>query len=134
MNWTRFALAVLAAGSVSSMTDWLFMGDLLHKRFDTNPEIWRFPGGKGESKAIAWSSPLPFVTCAVFDFLCVHLRLYSYRSTFEFAAALWLALPLPMLIVNAIWMKLSAPIAASYSVGWLVKLLVAAFSVALILS
>ena len=116
------------------MTDWLFMGDLLYKRFDTNPEIWRFPGGKGESKAIAWSSPLPFVTCAVFDFLCVHLRLFSCRSTVEFAAALWLALPLPMLIVNAIWMKLSAPIAASYSVGWLVKLLVAAFSVALILS
>lgn len=133
MGWTRFALAVLAGGSVSSMTDWLFMGDLLYKRFDRYPEIWRFRGGKGESKAIAWSSPLPFVTCAVFDFLCVQLRLSSYRSTFEFAVALWLAAPLPMLIATAIWMKLSAPIAASYSVGWLVKLLVAAFSVALIL-
>ena len=133
MNWIRFALAVLAAGSVVSMTDWLFMGDLLYKRFDRNPEIWRFPGGEGESKAIAWSSPLPFVTCAVFDFPCIHLGLVSYRSTCEFAVALWLAAPVPMLIANAIWMKLSALIAASYSVGWMVKLLVAGLSVALIL-
>lgn len=115
------------------MTDWLFMGDLLYRRFDRYPEIWRFRGDKGESKAIAWSSPLPFVTCAVFEFLCIHLRLPSYRSTFAFAVALWFAVPLPMLITYAIWMKLGAPIAASYSVGWLVKLLVAAFSVALVL-
>ena len=133
MNWTRLALAVLAGGSVASMTDWLFMGsDFLYKRFDSAPEIWRFRGGLGESKAIAWSSPLPFVTCAVFDLLCVHLRLFSCHAIFLFAVALWLAIAVPMLISNAIWTKLSAPIAASYAVGWLVKLLVAAFSVTLI--
>ena len=38
------------------------MGDLLYKHFDRNHEIWRYPGGQGESKAIACSSPLPFVT------------------------------------------------------------------------
>jgi len=48
--------------------------------------------------------------------------------------ALWFVAPLPMLIANAIWMKLSAPIAASYAIGWLVKLFIAALSVALILS
>jgi hypothetical protein len=133
MNWTRFALAVLAGGFVSSMTDWLFMGDLLYKHFDRNPEIWRYPGGQGESKAIAWSSPLPFVTCAAFDSLCVHFRLHSYRSAFEFALAVWLVAPLPMLVTNALWIKLSAPITASYSIGWLVKLLVAAFFVVLLL-
>ncbi len=115
------------------MTDWLFMGDLVYKRFDKHPEIWRFHGGKGESKAIAWSSALPFVTCAVFDFLCLQQRDFSFRSTLEFAVALWLAAPLPMLIANAIWMKLSAPIAVSYSLGWLVKLLVAALCLVLIL-
>ena len=114
------------------MTDWLFMGDLLYKRFDRAPEIWRFRGGQGESKAIAWSSPLPFVTCAVFDLLCVHLHFFSCHSTFWFAVALWLAVAVPMLISNGIWTKISAPITASYAVGWLVKLLVAACSVALI--
>jgi hypothetical protein len=37
----RFLLAVLAGGTVASMTDWLFMGDLVYKRFDQHPEIWR---------------------------------------------------------------------------------------------
>jgi hypothetical protein len=133
MNWTRFALAVLAAGFVSSMTDWLFMGDVLYKHFDKNPEIWRVSGGQDESKAIAWSSPLPFFTCAVFEFLCVHFGLHSYRSAFEFAALVWLVAPLPLLVTNGIWIKLSAPITASYSIGWLVKLLVAAFFVVLFL-
>ena len=64
----RFVLAVLAGGVVASMTDWLFMGDLVYKRFDKHPEIWRFAGGQGESRAIAWSAALPFLTCAVFDF------------------------------------------------------------------
>jgi hypothetical protein len=133
MNWTRFALAVLAAGFVSSMTDWLFMGDLLYKHFDKNPEIWRYTGGKGESKAIAWSIPIPLLTCAAFEFLCVHFRLHSYHSAFKFALAVWLVAPLPMLVTNGIWIKLSAPITASYSIGWLVKLLAAAFFVVLFL-
>ena len=34
MNWTRFALTVLASGIVSSLTDWLFMGDLLYIKND----------------------------------------------------------------------------------------------------
>ena len=88
MSWTRFALAVLTGGIVSSMTDWLFMGDLVYERFDRHPEIWRFPGGKGESKAIAWSTALPFLTCGVFDFVCVHHHLLSYRSTFGLAVAM----------------------------------------------
>jgi hypothetical protein len=133
MNWTRFALAVLAGGAVSSMSDWLFMGDLLYKRFDRYPEIWRHPGGGGEARAISLSSLLPFVTCGVFALFCVHEHFLSYRPTFQLAIALWLIAPLPMLVANAIWMKLSAPIAVSYSVGWLVKLLVAAFCVVLFL-
>jgi hypothetical protein len=44
----------------------------------------------------------------------------------------WLVAPLPMLVTNAIWIKISAPITASYSIGWLVKLLVAAFFVILL--
>jgi|GEM_PF-7097477 len=30
MSWVRIALAALAGGIVSSMTDWLFMGDWLY--------------------------------------------------------------------------------------------------------
>jgi hypothetical protein len=70
MNWIRVALTVFAGGLVASLTDWLFMGDWLYKRYNQYPEIWRHPHGQGEMKAIAWYTPLPFVTCAVFAVLC----------------------------------------------------------------
>ena len=133
MNWIRVALTVLAGGFVASLTDWLFMGDWLYKRYDQYPEIWRYPHGQGEGKAIAWYTPLPYVTCAVFTLLCARLNLHSYSATVKLALAIWLVGPLPLLIGNALFIKLHSAITASYSLGWLVKLLVAAVAVTLIL-
>jgi len=127
------AMAVLASGFVSSMTDWLFAGDWLYKRYDRNPEIWRHQGGQGENKAILWSSLFPFLTCGVFVLLCSGLQLHTYGATFKLAAAIWLIGPLPLTIVNALWIKLAPAIATSYAVGWLVKLALAALAVVLIL-
>ncbi len=134
MNWNRIALTVLCAGFAASLTDWLFMGDWLYKRYDQHPEIWRHPHGQGEMKAIVWASLLPFVTCGVFTLLCSGLGLYSYSGTITLALAIWLIGPLPLLIANALFMKLHPAITASYSLGWLVKLLLAAVAVSLILS
>ncbi len=134
MPWGRIALAVLASGFVSSMTDWLFMGDWLYKRYDRHPEIWRYPGGQGENTAILWSSLFPFFTCGVFVLVCGRLHLYTYRGTFMLALAIWLIGPLPLTIVNSLWLKLAAAIAASYALGWLVKLALAALAVTLVLS
>lgn len=128
----RFALAALAGGIVTSMTDWLFMGDWLYKRFDQHPEIWRFKNGQGESKAIAWSAAFPFLTCAVFDFVCVRQPLFSRSSMFILVIGVWLAVALPMIVTNAIWMKIAAPIAAFFSLGWLIKLLIAGLFLVLI--
>ena len=134
MSWGRIAIAVLASGFVSSLTDWLFMGDWLYKRYDRNPEIWRYRGGQEEIKPIIWSCLLPFLTCGVFTLLCAGLHFYSYVATTKLALGIWLIGPLPLTITNAIWMKLAPAIAASYALGWLVKLLLAALAVALILS
>lgn len=133
MSWSRIVMAVLASGVLSSLTDWLFMGDWLYKRYDRNPEIWRYPRGAGENKAILWSSVFPFLTCGVFVLVCSDLHLYSYRGACKLAAAVWLIGPLPLTIVNALWIKISAPIAASFALGWLVKLILAALAVGLIL-
>jgi hypothetical protein len=133
MNWIRAALTVLVGGVTTSLTDWLFMGDLIYKRFNQYPEIWRFQHGQGEMQAIVWSAPLPFVTCAVFTLLCAHLNLHSYRATVELALAIWLIGPLPLLIVHGMFIKLHPAIIAAYSLGWLVKLVVAAVVVTLIL-
>ena len=83
MPWTRIALAVLASGIVSSMTDWLFMGDWLYKRYDKHPEIWRYRGGQGETRAIVWASLLPFLTCSVLILVCARLHLTSYGATLQ---------------------------------------------------
>jgi hypothetical protein len=126
MSWMRFALAVVVAGVVCSLTDWLFMGDLLYRKFNRHPEIWRHPGGQGESRAIAWSSPLPFVSCAVFSWLCLGLHLHRAEEIFKLATGIWLIAPLPLLVTHGLFIKLEPPIVASYCTGWLVKLLVAA--------
>jgi len=133
MNWIRVVLTILAGGIASSLTDWLFMGDLLYKWFNPNPEIWRFPHGEGEMAAIAWSAPLPFLTCAVFTLLCARLNLHSLVATAALASAIWLIGPLPLLVVHALFMKLHPGIVAAYCLGWLVKLLVSALAVTLIL-
>jgi hypothetical protein len=133
MNGMRFAIGVLAGGTVSSLSDWLFMGDLLYRKFNQYPEIWRHVGGKGESAAIAWSTPLPFLTCGVFVWLCAWLNLRSAGQVFELAVAIWLVAALPMLIVTGLFIKMQSAIVASYCAGWLVKLLVAATTVVWIL-
>jgi len=128
MNWNHIILVALIAGVVTSMTDWAFAGDWLYKRFHAFPEIWRV-NAKNEWKAIAGSAAFPFLTCAVFAIVCARLNLHTYGSTLKLAFAIWLIGPLPLLITHALFMKLQAPIVASYSLGWLVKLLIAALAV-----
>ena len=129
MNWTRLVEIVIGAGVVSSLTDWFFAGDWLHRRY-TYPEIWR----KGaEGRAIALSSPLPFLTCAAFAYAAARLGLHSLPSAVKFAAAVWLIGPLPLILANAAFMKLHRVFVASYAIGWLVKLIVVAVAVGLFL-
>jgi hypothetical protein len=133
MPWVRIVFATMASGIASSMTDWLFMGDWLYKRYDRHPEIWRFPAGQGETKAIVWASLLPFLTCAVFALVCARLQLYSYGATLKLALAMWLIGPVPLAIANTLFVKLTPAIATAHALGWLVKLTLAGLAVSLIL-
>jgi hypothetical protein len=121
MNWTRLASIAIGAGVASSLTDWFFAGDWLHRRW-TYPEIWR----PGEGRAIALSAPLPFLTCGVFAYVAARLGLHSIASTVKLAAAVWLMGPLPLILTNAAFMKLHRVFVASYAIGWLVKLMIVA--------
>jgi hypothetical protein len=73
MNWTRLALVTIGAGIITSLTDWLFAGDWLHRRY-TYPEVWR---QNVEARAIAVTSPLPFLTCGDFAYVTARLDLHS---------------------------------------------------------
>lgn len=125
MNWARLVAIVIGAGVMSSLTDWFFASDWLHRRY-TYPEIWR-QGAEG--RAIALSSPLPFLTCAVFAYTAARLGLHSVPSAVKLAAAVWLIGPLPLLLTNAAFMKLHRVFVASYALGWLVKLMTVAVGV-----
>ena len=128
MNWARLGaiLAIIVgAGVVSSLSDWLFAGDWIHRRY-TYPEVWR-QGGEG--RAIALTSPLPFVTCGVFAFVAARLGLHSVSSTLKLALAVWAIGPLPLILTNAAFMKLHRVFVVCYVMGWLIKLMIVALAV-----
>jgi hypothetical protein len=124
MNWVRLAAIIVGTGIASSLTDWFFAGDWLHRRY-TYPEIWR---ENIESKAIALTSPLPFLTCGVFAYVAARLGLHL-SGALKLAVAVWLIGPLPLLLTNAAFMKLHRVFVVSYASGWLVKLGIVALAV-----
>lgn len=133
MNWTRFALAVLASGIVMSISDWVFMGMLFHDKYKQHPEVWRDPPGTSEMPKIVWSTIMGFVSAAVFIYLADRLGFESYEATLKLAVAMWVIGPLPLIIGNAMWIKFPKELAISHSLGWLAKLIIAALAYKLIL-
>jgi hypothetical protein len=130
MVWTRFLATVIAAGVVSSFTDFLFMGVLFHDKYNAHPEVWR--SAKGEDKrAIMWGTALGFAVCAIFTFFCYRLnwQYYPLVVPLKLATAVWAMGPLPIVISNSIWMKLHPQIALAHALGWLAKFVVSALAV-----
>lgn len=127
MDWKRLLLAVLVAGIAASFADWLFAGVLFHKKYLAYPEVWR-PGlmqGR-DAGPIAWSMALGFVSVSAFMAACVQFGIHGYSPTLSFALLAWLMVPLPLIITNALFMKIHPLIVLSHSLGWLAKLIIAA--------
>ena len=127
MSIGRLAIALLASGFAVSMTDWFFGGVLFHERYLAYPEVWRRRAGQpGEGQAIAWAILLGFVTCVIFIITCLWLGIHGYAASMKLAGAVWLIAPLPLLITNALFIKLHPLNVVANALGWLVKLLIAA--------
>jgi hypothetical protein len=126
VNWTHFVLAALAAGVVSSFTDWFFGGILFHGEYSVHPEIWRQGPGKSETSAVTWSIVLGFVTSGAFMAACIVVPAHGYSGALKLAGLCWLIAPVPLLITNALFIKLHPLTVVSHSLGWLAKLVVAA--------
>lgn len=107
------------------MTDWLCAGDWIHRRF-TYPEIWR---PQSEARAIAVASIFPFVTCGVFAWTLAWLGAHMLAATCKLAIAVWLIAPLPLALTNAAFIKLHRVFVFTFTMGWLVKLLLVALAV-----
>ncbi|MFL5271546.1 MAG: DUF1761 domain-containing protein [Anaeromyxobacteraceae bacterium] len=132
MGWGRFLLAVLVAGLASSMTDWLFGGVLFHEKYKAFPEVWRNAGGAAERNAILASVALSFLACAAFALAVRALDITGWSRTLLLAVLTWAAGPLPTLATNGLFIKLHPSVIASNSIGWLVKLMLAASATVLL--
>ena len=122
----HIALAIFLSGLAVSMTDWFFFGVLFHDKYLAYPEIWRGSvAGGAEGKAVALSILLGFVTCGTFVLACAAL----HAPPIPFAVAVWLMAPLPIVISNALFIKLHPLTVVAHALGWLMKLLVAAAAV-----
>jgi hypothetical protein len=135
MNWTRFALAVVASGVATSFTDWLFMGVLFHAKYLETPELWRRPQrGNGETSAIVASTAIGLISCAALIDLCIWAGALSVTGALRLAVLAWLAAPLPLILMNSLWMKYHPLLVVSHSLGWLARFLVTAILAACLLA
>jgi hypothetical protein len=135
MHFGRIALAILFSGFAASMTDWFFGGVLFHEKYLAYPEIWRRRSGEpGEGGAIAWSILLGFLTCGAFVLACSAFHVHGCGAAILLAAVIWLIAPLPMLITNALFIKMHPLTVVAHALGWLVKLSLAATAVGWLLS
>lgn len=134
MSWALIAAAV-AAGTIATFTDWLFMGVMFHARYNRYPEVWR-PGireGK-ERAAILWSCALDYVSAAAIVALCAAAGATDIGPALTLAALAWAAGPLAMQITNGFFIKLDPLLTLSHALGWLVRFLTAGLAASIALA
>jgi hypothetical protein len=129
MTLGHYALAVVVSVVVCSFTDWFFMGFLFHEKYKAHPEIWRSSVAAGtESRAIAWSMLLTLVTCMTFVYVTGVFALPGLSRAITLAVGVWVAIPVPLLVTNSIFIKLHPLVAVAHCLGWLAKLLACSLS------
>jgi len=126
MNWTHFLLATLAAGIASSFTDWFFTGVLFHDKYFVYPEVWRKTAS--ETQKIAWCTALGFMAAAAFMTACVVFGIHGYASALQFAVIAWILAPVPLTIMNALYIRIHPLVAMAHALGWLARFAVAALA------
>jgi hypothetical protein len=115
--------ATLAGAVLGSLADWLFAGVLFHDRYNVHPEVWR---GGGERGRIIAAQALALLTAGAFVALASKLGKTHLEDAMKLAAMIWLIAPLPLLLANALFIKIDHWVTASHAAGWLVKLLLIA--------
>ena len=120
--------AVLAGAFLGSLADWLFAGVIFHDRYLLTPDTWR-PGAQ-ERGRIVLALGLALLTAAAFVALAWKLHQTDARGAAKLAAMIWLIGPLPLLLANALFIRVDHLVTATHAAGWLVKLLLIAAATA----
>jgi len=126
--------AVLAAGILGSLTDWLFMGVLFHDAYNVHPEVWR-PGIRdGKDKgAIIWASVLGFIISAGVIALCAVAGVSGIWSGLSVALLAWIAGPPAVIIIINMFVKIDNKITIAHCLGYLVRMLIAGAAAGIVL-
>jgi hypothetical protein len=123
MSWIVL-VAVFAAGTIATFTDWYFMGVLFHDRYQIYPETW-WPRPQGETKSIIWSSALGYVTAAAVIALCAMAGVNSIGSGVKVAFVAWLAGSFVQVATTQIWVRIDARVSIAHALGYLARFLIA---------
>ena len=121
--------ATLIGAVLGSLADWLFAGVLFHNRYQVHPEVWR-EGAGAERHRIILAQALALLTSAGFVALSWKLHQVDMVGNLKLAAMVWLIGPLPLLLANALFIKIDPLVTASHAAGWLVKFLLIAAATA----
>ena len=117
-------LTIIAAGVAGSFTDWLFMGVLAHQQYLAHPEVWR--EGRTDVRKIVISSLVGAVGSAAFAYLLLRAGSHGLGPGLAWAALVWAAGPLPLLVINGQWIKVHPYVTAAHCAGWLARFAVTA--------
>jgi hypothetical protein len=124
--------AALVGALLGSLADWLFAGVIFHDRYQLTPDTWR-PGNRERGRIIL-AQGLALLTAGAFVALAAKLGQTDMRGALKLAAMIWLIGPLPLLLGNALFIRVDNLVTATHAAGWLVKLLLVAAATAYFLS
>ncbi len=128
-------VAAIVAGTVSSFSDWLFMGVLFHDAYDRYPEVWREGVREGGSQgAIIWASALGYLMTAGVVGLCLLANVHSILAGFEVGALAWVAGPPVVIVVANMFVKIDPKITIAHCAGYAARLLLAGAAAGFVLS
>lgn len=123
MSWIVI-VAVFAAGTAATFTDWYFMGVLFHDRYQRYPETW-WPRQKAETMPIVYSSALGYVTAAAVIALCAMAGVDGIWSGLKVAFVAWLAGSFVQVATTHIWVRIDPAVSAAHALGYLARFLIA---------
>jgi hypothetical protein len=126
--------AILIAGILSALTDWLFKGVLFRDTYNSYPEVW-WPGVRdGETRGpVIWSGVLGLVMTSAVVGLCAVAGAATLGSGLGIGLLAYLAGPFAITIINAMFVKTDIWLIVSHMLSYLARLAIAGATAGLLL-
>lgn len=126
--------AIIVAGLLAILTDWLFMGVLFREAYKSYPEVW-WPGVRdGETRtAMIWATILGFVMSAGVVALCAVAGVTTVWGGLGVGFLAFVAGPPAVLLISVMFVKMDAWVVLGHTLAYLARMLIAGVAAGLIL-